>query len=52
MRAREGYIYDDDYRRAAHAVAIHMGNGWFGDLLSVTSFAMVGPTGDIYFELW
>jgi hypothetical protein len=30
----------------------HLGNGWFGGFLPVTSFAIVAATGDIYAGLW
>jgi hypothetical protein len=30
----------------------HIGNGWFGGFLPVTSFAIVAATGDIYRGLW
>ena len=30
----------------------HIGNGWFGGFLPVTSFAIVAATGDIYDGLW
>jgi hypothetical protein len=30
----------------------HLGNGWFGGFLPVTSFAIVAATGDIYSGLW
>jgi hypothetical protein len=30
----------------------HIGNGWFGGFLPVTSFAIVAATGDIYAGLW
>jgi hypothetical protein len=30
----------------------HLGNGWFGGFLPVTSFAIVTATGDIYRGLW
>ena len=30
----------------------HIGNGWFGGFLQVTSFAIVAATGAIYNGLW
>jgi hypothetical protein len=30
----------------------HIGNGWFGGFLPVTSFAIVAATGNIYHGLW
>ena len=36
----------------ALSLPYHIGNGWFGGLLPATSFAMVAPTGDIYYGLW
>ena len=30
----------------------HLGNGWFGGFLPVTSFAIVAATGNIYAGLW
>jgi hypothetical protein len=30
----------------------HIGNGWFGGFLPVTSFAIVAATGNIYNGLW
>ena len=39
-------------RYTSMSLPYHIGNGWFGGLLPTTSFAMVAPTGDIYFGLW
>jgi hypothetical protein len=28
------------------------GHGWFGGFLPTVSFALIAPTGDIYYGLW
>ena len=39
-------------RYTSMSLPYHIGNGWFGGVLPVTSFALVASTGDIYFGLW
>ncbi|MEP7243533.1 MAG: MFS transporter [Gammaproteobacteria bacterium] len=39
-------------RYTAMSLPYHLGNGWFGGFLPVTSFAIVAATGDIYRGLW
>ncbi len=39
-------------RYTSMSLPYHIGNGWFGGFLPVTSFAIVAATGDIYAGLW
>lgn len=39
-------------RYSSMSLPYHIGNGWFGGFLPVTSFAIVAATGDIYAGLW
>ena len=39
-------------RYTAMSVPYHVGTGWIGGFLPVTSFALVTITGDIYASLW
>jgi MFS family permease len=39
-------------RYTAMSVPYHVGTGWIGGFLPVTSFALVAITGDIYASLW
>ena len=39
-------------RYSAMSLPYHIGNGWFGGFLPVTSFAIVAATGGIYNGLW
>ena len=39
-------------RYTSMSLPYHIGNGWFGGFLPVTSFAMVAATGNIYDGLW
>ncbi|HEY6644050.1 MFS transporter [Povalibacter sp.] len=39
-------------RYTSMSLPYHIGNGWFGGFLPVTSFAIVAATGDIYNGLW
>ncbi|HQX78892.1 MAG TPA: MFS transporter [Steroidobacteraceae bacterium] len=39
-------------RYSAMSLPYHIGNGWFGGFLPVTSFAIVAATGNIYAGLW
>src|SRR5690606_31446356 len=39
-------------RHTSMSLPYHIGNGWFGGFLPVTSFAIVAATGDIYNGLW
>ncbi|MEJ1962523.1 MAG: MFS transporter [Gammaproteobacteria bacterium] len=39
-------------RYTSMSLPYHIGNGWFGGFLPVTSFAIVAATGDIYRGLW
>jgi MFS family permease len=39
-------------RYSSMSLPYHIGNGWFGGFLPVTSFAIVAATGDIYRGLW
>jgi MFS family permease len=39
-------------RYSSMSLPYHIGNGWFGGFLPVTSFAIVAATGDIYDGLW
>jgi hypothetical protein len=39
-------------RYSSMSLPYHIGNGWFGGFLPVTSFAIVSATGGIYNGLW
>jgi len=39
-------------RYTSMSLPYHIGNGWFGGFLPVTSFAIVAATGNIYDGLW
>jgi MFS family permease len=39
-------------RYSSMSLPYHVGNGWFGGFLPITSFAIVAATGDIYSGLW
>ncbi|HPF25643.1 MAG TPA: MFS transporter [Steroidobacteraceae bacterium] len=39
-------------RYTSMSLPYHIGNGWFGGFLPVTSFAIVAATGNIYYGLW
>ena len=39
-------------RYTSMSLPYHIGNGWFGGFLPTTSFAIVAPTGNIYYGLW
>ena len=39
-------------RYTAMSLPYHVGTGWVGGFLPVTSFAIVAITGDIYAGLW
>jgi hypothetical protein len=39
-------------RYSSMSLPYHIGNGWFGGFLPVTSFAIVAATGNIYAGLW
>ena len=39
-------------RYTAMSLPYHVGTGWIGGFLPVTSFALVAITGDIYASLW
>jgi MFS family permease len=39
-------------RYTSMSLPYHLGNGWFGGFLPVTSFAIVAATGNIYNGLW
>ncbi len=39
-------------RYTSMSLPYHIGNGWFGDLLPTTSFAIVAQTGNMYNGLW
>jgi MFS family permease len=39
-------------RYSSMSLPYHIGNGWFGGFLPVTSFAIVAATGNIYNGLW
>jgi Sugar (and other) transporter len=45
-------LFPTRIRYSAMSLPYHIGNGWFGGFLPVTSFAIVAATGDIYSGLW
>jgi len=45
-------LFPTRIRYSSMSLPYHLGNGWFGGFLPVTSFAIVAATGDIYKGLW
>jgi len=45
-------LFPTRIRYTSMSLPYHVGNGWFGGFLPVTSFAIVAATGDIYSGLW
>ncbi len=45
-------LFPTRIRYTSMSLPYHIGNGWFGGFLPVTSFAIVAATGDIYNGLW
>lgn len=45
-------LFPTRIRYSSMSLPYHIGNGWFGGFLPVTSFAIVAATGDIYSGLW
>jgi hypothetical protein len=45
-------LFPTRIRYTSMSLPYHIGNGWFGGFLPVTSFAIVAATGDIYDGLW
>jgi len=45
-------LFPTRIRYTSMSLPYHIGNGWFGGFLPVTSFAIVAATGDIYRGLW
>ena len=45
-------LFPTRIRYTAMSLPYHIGNGWFGGFLPVTSFAIVAATGNIYNGLW
>jgi MFS family permease len=45
-------LFPTRIRYTSMSLPYHIGNGWFGGFLPVTSFAIVAATGDIYKGLW
>jgi predicted MFS family arabinose efflux permease len=45
-------LFPPQIRYTSMSLPYHVGNGWFGGFLPVTSFAIVAATGDIYAGLW
>lgn len=45
-------LFPTRIRYTSMSLPYHIGNGWFGGLLSTISFALVVYTGDIYYGLW
>ncbi|MFO1425429.1 MAG: MFS transporter [Steroidobacteraceae bacterium] len=45
-------LFPTRIRYTSMSLPYHVGNGWFGGFLPVTSFAIVAATGDIYAGLW
>jgi hypothetical protein len=45
-------LFPAHIRYTSMSLPYHIGNGWFGGFLPVTSFAIVAATGDIYSGLW
>src|SRR5690606_10425982 len=45
-------LFPAQIRYTSMSLPYHIGNGWFGGFLPVTSFAIVAATGNIYSGLW
>ena len=45
-------LFPTRIRYSSMSLPYHIGNGWFGGFLPVTSFAIVAATGGIYNGLW
>ena len=45
-------LFPAHIRYTSMSLPYHIGNGWFGGFLPVTSFAIVAATGNIYAGLW
>ncbi len=45
-------LFPTRIRYTSMSLPYHLGNGWFGGFLPVTSFAIVAATGNIYSGLW
>jgi len=45
-------MFPSRIRYTSMSLPYHIGNGWFGGFLPVTSFAIVAATGNIYDGLW
>jgi hypothetical protein len=45
-------LFPTRIRYTSMSLPYHIGNGWFGGFLPVTSFAIVSATGNIYSGLW
>ena len=45
-------LFPPHIRYTSMSLPYHIGNGWFGGFLPVTSFAIVAATGNIYAGLW
>ena len=45
-------LFPPHIRYTSMSLPYHIGNGWFGGFLPVTSFAIVAATGDLYAGLW
>jgi MFS family permease len=45
-------LFPPQIRYTSMSLPYHIGNGWFGGFLPVTSFAIVAATGNIYNGLW
>jgi hypothetical protein len=45
-------LFPTRIRYSSMSLPYHIGNGWFGGFLPVTSFAIVAATGNIYNGLW
>jgi hypothetical protein len=45
-------LFPTRIRYSSMSLPYHIGNGWFGGFLPVTSFAIVAATGNIYSGLW
>ena len=45
-------LFPTKIRYTSMSLPYHIGNGWFGGLLSTTAFAIVASTGNMYNGLW
>jgi hypothetical protein len=45
-------LFPTRIRYTSMSLPYHIGNGWFGGFLPVTSFAIIAATGNIYNGLW